>query len=77
MDSDIRSVPQEFWDAEDVKLEMTLNPNSYSDGSSMHDSDTEKDVSGAGAFVRASQKEFQGQPWGHVQDLSADGQNQS
>ena len=61
--------PPEYWDADDIALEMTDHPNVWTDGSREDFSSVGGfEVAGAGVYLPASELAFEGSVWGTVQE---------
>ena len=69
MDFDGCWTPPEYWDADDIALEMPEHPNVWTDGSREDFSSTGGfEVAGAGVYLPASELAFDGLVWGTAEE---------
>ena len=61
--------PPEYWDADDMALQMTEYPNIWTDGSREDFSSVDGyEVAGAGVYLSATEVAFEGAVWGIVEE---------
>ena len=69
VDLDAAWTPPDYWDADDIALEMPEHPNVWTDGSREDFSSVGGfEVAGAGVYLPASELAFDGSVWGTVEE---------
>ena len=69
VDFDGSWTPPEYWDADDIALEMSEHPNIWTDGSREHFSSVGGfEVAGAGVYLPASERAFESSAWATAEE---------